>query len=234
MSSKFEQEKARVELLMQRVGLVAMEYRDPQASGHARDETGADVIAVIGGCRVGIQVTDLDTGNIPGEARAAEVKLAQDAESRGGTYATWAQNQPDQVLAALARIIARKSRMSFAGFDQFWLLVCCGTPQLGAIASTFLITPWLDTGKLDKITAESLAKCKYTRVFIHAILGVEEQALYHWQRGGAWSKSTLAEPPEDRGPSFWDYRSDADLLRDPDGWCDREIARCFAERRTKV
>jgi hypothetical protein len=32
---------------------------------------------------------------------------------------------------------------------------------------------------------------------------------------------------------FSDYQSDPDLLRDPDGWCDREIARYFAERRAR-
>jgi hypothetical protein len=96
------------------------------------------------------------------------------------------------------------------------------------------MTPWLDVGNLDALTLQSLSVSKYTRVFIHVILGVEEQALYQWQRGGPWSKSTLAVPPEDRGPSFWDYRNDPDLLRDPDSWCDREIERFFAERRTKV
>jgi hypothetical protein len=49
--------------------------------------------------------------------------------------------------------------------------------------------------------------------------------------GGLWSKSTLPVPPEDRGPSFWDYRSDPKLFRDPDEWCEREIAHFFAERR---
>lgn len=147
MLSKFEQEKARVALLMQRLGLVPKEYQDPQAGGHAHDETGADVVKLIDERRIGIQVTDLDTGDVPGRARAAEAKLARDAEGRGGVYATWAQNQPDLMIAALASSIARKSRISFAGFEEFWLLVCSGTPQAGAIASTFLITPWLDVEK---------------------------------------------------------------------------------------
>jgi hypothetical protein len=56
---------------MQRLGLTPIEYRDPQAGGHARDETGADVIAIIDASRIGIQVTDVDTGDSPGKARAA-------------------------------------------------------------------------------------------------------------------------------------------------------------------
>ena len=230
MPSKFEHEKSRVVLLMRRLGLVPAEYRDPQTGKHARDETGADVIALIEGRRVGIQVTDLDTGRSPGKARAAEAKLARDAEKRGSTYATWPQNQPDRMIAAVARTISRKSRMSFAGFDDFWLLVCCGVPQFGAIASTLVLTAWLDTEALDAATAQSLTASKYTRAFIHVALGFEEQVLYQWQRGGSWSKSTLAVPPQDQGRSFWDCRRDPDLLRDPDGWRDRELRRFFAER----
>jgi len=230
MPSKFEQEKARVVLLMRRLGIAPTDYLDPQTGRHSRNETGADVVALIGSRRVGIQVTDLDTGESPGKARAAEAKLARDVEGSGGTYATWAQNSPDLVIASIERSITRKSRMSFAGFDDFWLLVCCGVPQLGAMVSTFVMTPWLDIGRLSAATAGSLSASKYTQAFIHAVLGSEEQALYQWERGADWSKSTLPVSPQDQGPSFWDYKHDADLLRDPDGWCDREIQKFFAER----
>jgi hypothetical protein len=230
MRSKFERERSGVELLMRQLGLAPAEYRDPQAGGHARDETGADVIALIGGRCVGIQATDLDIGDLPGAARRVETKLARAAERRGTTYATWPTNQSDQIIAALARAISRKSRTSFAEFDEFWLLVCGGVPQFGAIASTLVLTPWLGTEALDAATAQSLAASKYTRAFIHVALGLEEQALYQWRRGGPWSKSTLAVPPKDQGPSFWDCRRDSDLFRDPDGWRDRELRRFFAER----
>jgi hypothetical protein len=231
MPSKFERERSQVALLMRRRGLAPTEYQDPQAGGHARDETGADVIALIDGQRVGIQVTDLDTGDLQGEARAAETKLARDAERRDSTYATLPQNQLERMIAAIANQVSRKSRMSFAGFDDFWLLVSCGIPQFGAVASTLVLTPWLDTEALDAATAQSLSASKYTRTFIHVALGLEEQALYEWRRGGSWSKSTLAVPPQYQGPSFWDCRRNPDLFRDPDGWCDREVKRFFAGRR---
>jgi hypothetical protein len=216
---------------MRRLGLAPTEYQDPHARGHARDESGADVVVLLDGRRVGIQVTDLDAGSSPGEARAAEAKLARDAESRGGTYAAWGQNQPNELIAAIVRSISRKSRTSFAGFDDFWLLACCGVPQLGAVSSTFVMTPWIDVEALTAATLQDLSTSQYTRAFIYAVLGVEEQALYQWQRGGIWSKSTVAVPPEDQGSSFWDYRHDPDLLSDPEGWCEREVQRFFAERR---
>jgi hypothetical protein len=214
---------------MRQLRLVPTEYRDPQAGGHARDETGADVVALIDGRRVGIQVTDLDTGDVPGEARAAEAKLARDAERRGSTYATWLQNRPDRITTAAARSVSRKSRMSFAGFDEFWMLICCGVPQFGAIASTFAMA--LDIEKLDAATAQSLSASNYTLAFIHCVFGLEGQELYQWRRGGSWSKLALAVSPEDR--SLWQYlpSDHPDLFRNPDDWCDREVKRFFAERR---
>jgi hypothetical protein len=130
------------------------------------------------------------------QARKAETRLARDAASRGSTYGTFAQNDPGKVVVAIERNISRKARMSFAGFDEFWLLLCCGVPEFGAIAATFVMTPWLDTGSLDNATLDKLARSKYSRAFIHAILGAEEKALYQWERGGGWSKSTLLVPPE--------------------------------------
>jgi hypothetical protein len=225
----FELERGRVVLLMRRLGLTPNEYQNPQV--HGRDETGADVVAVFDDRSVGIQVTDLDTGGSPGAARALEARIARQAE--GGVYATWAQNQADRLIGAISGSISRKSRMSFVGFDEFWLLACGGVPQSGAAASTFVMTPWLDTASLNAATAQILSTSRYTRAFIHVILGLEEQALYEWQRGvGAWSKSTLVLPSRDQGPSFWDCRGDSDLFNDPDGWCDREVQRFFAERRS--
>jgi hypothetical protein len=227
--ASFEGEKRRVMLLVQRLGMAPDEYRDPNATG----ETGADVIAVIGGRSVGIQVTDLDTGKAAGTARAAETKLARDAEKRGSTYGTWAQNDTGKIVEAIVRSLARKARMSFAGFDEFWLLMCAGVPELGAIAATSVMTPWLTTDALDAATSQSLTASKYTRAFIHAILGVEEKALYQWDRGAGWSKATLELPPEEQASELWQQLQDPELWSDPEGWSEREARRILAEQRNK-
>jgi hypothetical protein len=54
MPSKFERERTQVMLLMWHSVSDPTEYRDPQAGGHARDETGEDVVALIDSRRVGI------------------------------------------------------------------------------------------------------------------------------------------------------------------------------------
>ena len=225
-------EMYRVALLMQRLGLAVDEYEAPN-SKVSGGESGADVVVVCDGCRIGIQVTDLDTGEEFGQARKAETRLARDATSRGSTYGTFAQNDPGKVVVAIERNISRKARMSFAGFDEFWLLLCCGVPEFGAIAATFVMTPWLDTGSLDNATLDKLARSKYSRAFIHAILGAEEKALYQWERGGGWSKSMLPVPPEEQGPDFWQWENDPELLSDPEGWRKREVERVLAELRNK-
>lgn len=120
MSPKFEQEKGRVVLLMRHLGLVPASFKDPQVGGHPREESGADVIVMIEGRRIGIQVTDIDPGDEPGRVRAIEATLARNAAERDSTYSMWIQSRPEKIIAAITRSIERKSRMSFAGFGEFW------------------------------------------------------------------------------------------------------------------
>jgi hypothetical protein len=226
--ASFEKEKGRVMLLMQRLGLEPDEYRDPNA---AAGESGADVVVVFGNRRIGIQVTDLDAGDLPGVARREETRLAHDATAHSSTYLTWGQNDPAKMVGAVQRSVMRKARMSFAGFDEFWLLICAGVPEQGAIGATSIMTPSCGNDALDAAAVASLEKSKYTQAFIHVVFGVEEQALYEWQRGATWSKSTIEVPPTQRGPDFWEYKDDPELLRDPEGWCEREVKRVLAELR---
>jgi hypothetical protein len=227
--ASFDKEKGRVILLMRRLGLAPDEYRDPSAGGAG--ESGADVVVVFGNRRIGIQVTDLDMGDVPGTARREETGLARGAAARGGAYLTWGQNDLGKITDAIVRSLTRKARMSFAGFDEFWLLMCAGVPELGAIGATAVMTPWLAVAPLGAATLPTLEGSKYTRAFIHAALGVEEQALYEWEHGASWSKSTIKLPPAQQGPGFWDYKDDPELLRDPEGWCEREAKRVLAELR---
>jgi hypothetical protein len=229
LMASFETELTRVRWLMKRLNMTADEFSDPNNT--RAGESGADVIVTIGGRRIGVQVTDLDTGDKSGAARATEARLAKVAAAGNSTYGVWAQNDTGRVLAAIERSVTRKTRMSFAGFDEFWLLICAGVPSVGAVASTFVMTPCLPTEELRARTGTALEHSNYTRTFLHAILGVEEQALYEWERGKGWSKSVLPRPAIAQGPSLWEYKDDPELLKDPKGWCDREVERVLAEMR---
>ena len=207
MSNPFPREAGLVDLLMKRLGVaVAIPYINPnEIAGH---ETGIDVMAVTADQRIGIQVTELDTGRARGHARAAEKKLAQDARGDGlSTYGTWAQNNFSAVLAALSHAIERKTEISrrhdFDGIDEVWLLISCGIPELESVASTCIMTTRLDVADLSQVTSDMLMNSKYDRVFLHSILGVEK-AVYQWTLQDGWEKDVQEEPTECRGPSFWD------------------------------
>lgn len=172
MTNKFGREKHLVELLLKRLGTDASEYPDPNAA--CGKETGVDVVAIIAEERIGIQVTELDTGSEAGKARATEKKLAAGVTARGGVYGTWAQNNSTELTKAIARSVSRKAaHTTDAGFDQVWLLVSCGVPDFGSVVSTFVMTPWLTTVDLDSATLTPLTKSKYDRAFVHSILGTE-------------------------------------------------------------
>jgi hypothetical protein len=211
------------------MGLVAEALLEPNNGG--KHESGADVVAIIQGRTVGIQVTDIDTGSRPGQARAAETRLAKAAIADGTTYWTWGQNDGETIIARIGQAVARKARISVAGFDEFWLLMCAGVPAFGAVGATMIMTPWLEPDALNARTTNDLARSKYTRAFIDVILGVEEKSLYEWRLDTGWSKSTVALPPSAQAPDFWAYKDDPELLADPKGWCDREIEKVLAEFR---
>jgi len=164
----FEREKPFVERLMQWIKLQVVEYRNPNAeAGH---QTGADVLVVLAnGCRIGVQVTMIDTGEEPGKSIAAEKQLARHAERQGhGVYATWAQGNMRKVVAAIARSVSRKAQISLRhdqkGFHQLWLLMCSGAPETGLLASTLVMTPWLSADDLNAATLALLEDSQYPHV----------------------------------------------------------------------
>lgn len=206
LSTKFIRERHLVMALMQRLGEAPSAYDDPNAQ--AGEETGADVLAHINGRRIGVQVTELDTGDQPGTARAGEKRDAQDGKSRhGGVYGGWAQNDPAKVVAAIQSAVARKAAISrrhdFRQFDEVWLLVSCGVPELGAVVSTFVMTPWLEAGALDLATLDDLRESKYASAFVHPVLGAET-ALYRWTAKTGWEKETRSDDARTSAPSVWD------------------------------
>jgi hypothetical protein len=188
MTTKFVREKDLVERLVQRLGLDVGGYEDPNASG---SETGADVTILHGDCRIGVQVTILDTGTVPGESIAKEKAQAREATgTHGGVYGGWGQNQP---MAAIVAAVTKKSATDVAGFDEVWLLVSCGIPEHGAIISTLLMTNCLTAAALTAATAATLARSSYGHAFLHPITALED-ALYEWTPAQQWQKHIRPRP----------------------------------------
>jgi hypothetical protein len=142
------------------------------------------------GRAIGIQVTEIDPHAEPGKARAEEKRIA--GKDQDHVYGTWAQNDPQMILASRVRGIERKAaiadRHSFSGVDEVWLLVCAGIPEHGAAVSTFMITPGLSADDLNAASNGVLEQSKYDRCFLLPILGAE-QADYRWDKTQGWKKS---------------------------------------------
>jgi len=230
MVAKYERERALVELFMRRRGPTAETYIDPNEE--AGDETGADVIAIVGGRRIGIQVTELDTGDVRGRARASEKADWSDAQSRGqGTYGAWAQNDSSKLVAAIARAVTAKMQQ-VVGCDEAWLLISASLPELGTLASTFIITQWLPADVLETATANHLAACNYAQAFLHVIVGSED-ALYCWSAGSQWQKQTRQDEIGDKAKGFFELRNNPSELQgwlsDLEGKTDKEIEKVRRE-----
>jgi len=202
-AKRYERERSLVELLMLRRGIPVEEYINPNEKVGV--ETGADVLAVVEGRRIGVQVTELDTGDEPGRARAAEKALWRGAQAKTqGTYGHWAQNDVHKLVAAISRAVVSKAQ-HVVGCDESWLLISAGVPELGSLVSTFVVTQWLGADALDAATSGLLAKSQYRYVFLHVIVG-NEDALYCWSAGGNWQKATRTDAAAEQGLTFWDVQ----------------------------
>jgi hypothetical protein len=123
------------------------------------------------------------------------------------------------------------------GCDESWLLISASLPQMGALASTFVMTQWLPADALNTPTVSKLSKCNYTHAFVHVIVG-EERALYVWSPGESWQKEAMQSQAAERTKGLFELRDNQsefqDWLADPDGKLDREIEKVrreFAEAR---
>lgn len=233
---KFPFERDLVAQLMQRLGISASDFIDPnQVAGR---ETGVDVVAVVDGHRIGIQVTQLDAGAEPGEMRGTEVRTARESAAQGySTYGFWAQSDPAAAMAAITRAIGVKvdkaRQHSFDGCHAVWLLISCGVPVQVGMVSTMAPTPWIEPADLNAATQATLAGAKYHRVYLHAILGME-QALYAWDPAGGWSRDVLPPDPRTQGPSMFDVLNDPEWLADPERRFEQEIEQCLREFRGEL
>jgi hypothetical protein len=208
---------------------------DPNVAG---DETGADVTIHLAELRtIGVQVTEVDPYAVPGLARGQEKAVAKTASGR--PYFMWGQNDPSVVLDAVARAITRKveiaAKHSFDGHDEVWLLLCGGIPELGAVVSTFLMTPWLSAADLNSATDHLLRRSKYDRCFLLPILGAE-QAFYQWERGRRWDKSVgledIRDVPREAYVNSLMRAAEVGNWQEVDRLCDEECRNVLAEMRS--
>jgi hypothetical protein len=189
--SHYERERFCVEWLARSLGLTTFQLSDPLAESDGV-ETGVDVLLLSHGHRIGVQVTELDPGTMPGAARRDETIAARAAASAGSSvYSGWAANDPAAIVEAFGRTVERKieraERHSLAGFDELWLLVCASIPASTGVVSTFIMTAWLHAHALEARTAARLGASRYTAAFLLPMMA-DQLVLYRWERGQQWRK----------------------------------------------
>jgi hypothetical protein len=206
----------------------------PLADPNTNGESGADVLAIIGGRRIGIQVTQIDNAySLPDAAgpitgHGAEKRLANAQQP----YAGFAENDPAKIVANIAAALHPKALHRVTGFDELWLLVAAGVPENGGVISTFILSAHLPLDKLDAATTPDLMQSSYSRAFLLPVLGVE-RALFEWAKpSGPWSLHVEQDAiPSLSFAELVASARDAAQSGDLDAWTDREIAKVLAELR---
>jgi hypothetical protein len=231
---QFLREQHFVQLLLDRLGMQPdRPLEDPNADGR---ESGADVTIILGGRRIGVQVSEIETSPVSGAGRSAEMKKARAAgkyqDGQFKPYAGWAENDPAKLVAAIAARLKDKALKSTAGFDETWLLLVGGIPQQGATVSTLITSATIPQAELDAATRGALQRSVFGRAFIVPVLNTEI-ALITWDRGAAgWSKNTAPDPvPSYRFDELKALMTNEELLSDPDGWAEREARKVLEEMR---
>ncbi|HLG90079.1 MAG TPA: hypothetical protein VKZ79_23135 [Alphaproteobacteria bacterium] len=207
----------------------------PLTNPNLDGESGADVLAIVCGKRIGIQVTQIDNGySLPGvtgapiTGRGAEKRLARECH----TYAGFAENDSAKVVANIAAAIRPKALHRVTGFDGLWLLVAVGVPEIGSVISTFVLSAHLSPAHLDAATGPDLVQSSYDRVFLLPVLGAE-RALFQWAKpSGPWHVEV--EPEAAPSLSFDELMArahEAARSGDLDAWTDREVQKVLAEMR---
>ncbi|MGO9147835.1 MAG: hypothetical protein ACLQDF_15870 [Desulfomonilia bacterium] len=170
-----------------------------------------DVIAEIGGRRIGVEITVFHADEEPnhkGSAlRAAEEKTARNAG--GSLYLAWG------IVNSLPGLDVRiREKISIATgyyadrFDELWLLIVGQFPKPGAVVSTFASPIFLNLDDLYQHFNEMLTRSPFGRVYLHLWL---DQTLYSWSPSEKWQLLS-GSLPTSGGSTAW-FKS---LLNDPD------------------
>jgi hypothetical protein len=193
---------------------------------------GADVEVRLGARRIGVQVTEYHGDEGRGGSALRAQKEWDAAKSIIRTYAV-RTDASGGLTKRFSDKLAKASRYTFEEFAEVWLLVAAFLPKLGAVAATSAMPIFITTEWLEQHFSEGLRGSKYRRVFFHVHLW---SALYEWSLDSGWRVALEAEKltPDGVDGQLWFKQplDDAELLRDPVGWMQREAEQVLQELRS--
>jgi hypothetical protein len=119
------------------------------------EETGVDVMSVIDGQKIGIQVTEYNPedgleSKPKRNPRGAEKKLARNELDKSGGVKSYGLLVPADYIAALKTRIKNKLLKSSFSFDKVWLLITSQNPDWGSTSSTFVSSPTISVSEMNR------------------------------------------------------------------------------------
>jgi hypothetical protein len=145
-----------------------------------------DVVALIDGNRVGIEVTQFHSDEQAGvkgsPLRAEEVKKFKDSGEH--PYSQWFVPNPlPGLVARITEKISVAAAYEKTRYQQLWLLILCQLPKGGALGSTFVFPSFVDVTDLNKSTHMLLCGSSFSAAHIHLMMS---HGVYSWSRSEQW------------------------------------------------
>jgi hypothetical protein len=152
-----------------------------------------DVVAIIDGKRIGIEVTQFhadEQSGVRGSAlRAEEVKKVKGSGER--PYGQWGITNPlPGLVARVNEKISDAAAYDKTGYDQLWLLISSQLPKEDALAATFAFAPFVDVTKLNAATHMQLCRSSFSAAHFHLMMSHE---VYSWSPSEQWR---VTKPPD--------------------------------------
>jgi len=199
-------------------------------------ETGADVQTLLGsGQKIGIQVTEFHSDD-HSVKNGSETRRQEEKNKKLGkiqAYGVTTDYRP-----ALQKIIGEKiskaQNYSFSEFDEVWLVVAASLPQVGAMASTTMLSFFIDADKLNIDFHKALSRSKYSAAFLYIF---NERKIFQWQPHTKWhlAKDDHLKLPlinEVNAIERWrQCRSDPEFRKDPHEWAKHKALKVLDELR---
>ncbi len=143
-----------------------------------------DVIAIVDGHRIGIEVTqfhsDEQSGTSGSPLRAEEAQKVIQAEGRPYSMSGKA-NPLTGIVARIQDKVERATKYDSSRYSELWLLISSQVP--GAVASTFISPSLVDIPKLNETTHKLLTMSPFVAVYLHLVM---THNLFSWSRENQW------------------------------------------------
>lgn len=173
-----------------------------------------DVLATINNSRIGIEGTVFHNDEKSDSKGGSQLRKTEEEAYRrtGRPCAMWVNSDPMPALCVRIKVKVGKT-YQMQGLDELWLLIDAQSPQLSALASTYMFPCTLNVNVLNERTHGMLRGSLFKRAYLKLSL---DQSLYKWSASEGWYE--LQSPATaSAGPELW-FKAilcDPEWLRDP-------------------